>query len=143
MPDRLSIPAGPPAPAATALVVDPDERARGEMADWLRAAGYATREAQAFEEARRVLLAPKAPDVLVVELRLGAFNGLHLIISARAAHPNLRAVLTTRADDVAVGVEARQADSAYLPKPLRRAAFLAAVAHGHGTPPGALDGAGA
>src|SRR2546425_12968900 len=108
MPDRSSIepngPGGAPA-ARTVLVVDPDGAARSEMAAWLRAAGYVTFEADAFEEARQ-LLAARPFDAMVVGLRLGAFNGLHLVITARAAHPALRAVLTTSADDRALASEA-------------------------------------
>ena len=112
---------------AAVLVVDPDRRTRAERAGWLRDAGYAIREAASFEEARH-LLAAAPPDVLVVRDRLGAFNGLHLIISARAARPALRAVLLTSADDPTLEAEARQAAAACLVKPILRDALLAAVA---------------
>jgi DNA-binding NtrC family response regulator len=122
--DRSSIP-GPL--AATVLVVDPDRPARAELLGWLRDAGYAIREAATFEEARR-LLQTMPPDVLVAGLRLGAFNGLHLIISARAVHPELRAVLLTSSEDAALAIEAERTDAACLVKPILRDAFLAAVA---------------
>jgi DNA-binding NtrC family response regulator len=123
----------------TVLVVDPDAGIRSEMVDWLRAAGYGTREAESFEDARR-LLAAAPPDVLVAELRLGAFNGLHLVITARAAWPHIRAVLTTTARDGALAGEARQIDAAYLIRPIGREAFLAAVAHGRGRPADEIRG---
>jgi DNA-binding NtrC family response regulator len=138
MPDRLSIQSAAAGPA-TVLVVDADGPARGQMAEWLRGAGYATLEAAAFDQARR-LLAAGPPDVLVVGLRLGAFNGLHLVITARAVHPALRAVLTTSAEDAALEREARQADAAYVVKPILRDALLAAVAHGHGGLPDSEPG---
>ena len=107
------------------LIVESDSRARAEMARWLRDAGYAMREAATFEEAR-LLLQAMPPDVLVAGLRLGAFNGLHLIISARAAQPELRAVGDID-EDAALAIEANRGEAAYLVKPIRRDAFLAAV----------------
>jgi DNA-binding NtrC family response regulator len=141
MPDRSSIRTGGltgaaaartvgPAPGGTVLIVDLDAGARAEMTAWLRRAGYATAEAEAFEEARQALAA-RSFDVLVVAVRLGAFNGLHLVITARAAQPALRAVLTTSADDRALASEARQVDAACLVKPIVCDALLAAVAQGH------------
>lgn len=122
--DRSSIPE-PLAP--TVLVVDPDRLARAELLGWLRDAGYGIQEAATFEEAR-LLLQTVPLDVLVAGLRLGAFNGLHLIISARAAHPELRAVLVTASEDAALAIEAERTEAACLVKPIRRDALLAAVA---------------
>jgi FixJ family two-component response regulator len=65
--------------------------------------------------------------VLVAGLRLGAFNGLHLVINARAARPTLRAIVVTAADDATVADDAREAGAVYLTKPVRRGALLAAV----------------
>ena len=118
------------APPGTVLVVDPDGGVREEIAAWLRGAGYVTVESDRFDDARQVLAA-RPFDVLVVGLRLGAFNGLHLVITARATHPALRAVLTTSAEDRGLGDEARQADAVCLVKPVGREALLAAVARGH------------
>src|SRR4051794_25881349 len=117
----------PTAPATTVLVVDPDRSVRSEVGGWLRDAGYALLEAATFEEARRVL-ASAAPDVLVAGLRLGAFNGLHLVISARAKRPSLRAVLVTSIDDAAVADEARRVGAAYIRRPVGRGALLEAIA---------------
>jgi DNA-binding NtrC family response regulator len=112
--------------ATTVLVVDPDSAARREIAAWLRDAGYAPQEAATFEEARRAL-ATARPHALVAGLRLGAFNGLHLVITARAAHPTLRAVVVTAAEDAAVARQAQQAGAGYLIKPLHRGALLDAI----------------
>ncbi len=125
MPDRSSILQH----HATVLVVDPDGSTRAELSGWLRGAGYTTREADSFEEARRQL-GDDPPDVLVAGLRLGAFNGLHLAITARAAYPDIRAVLTTSTEDGSLAREARQIDVAVVTRPIRRETLLAAVAHG-------------
>ena len=112
---------------AIVLVVESDARARGQIADWLQDAGYVIQEADTFERARR-LLHVTPPDVLVAGLRLGAFNGLHLIISARATHPELRAVLLSSTEDAALATEARRSDARYLVQPIQRDLLLAAVA---------------
>ena len=130
MPERSSI----SQPTTTVLVVEPDGDGRAELIGWLRTAGYATREADSFEDARR-LLASDPPDVLVAGLRLGAFNGLHLVITARAAWPRIRAVLTTSAEDGSVAEEARLIDVACLTRPISREGLLAAVAHGRDSSP--------
>jgi DNA-binding NtrC family response regulator len=125
MPDRR-LAAESATTAASVLIVESDPSARAEMAHWLREAGYAPREAATFEEAR-VALTTAPPAVLVAGLRLGAFNGLHLVLSARAARPALRAVVVTTADDSTVAEAAHEAGAVYLTKPIRRGALLDAI----------------
>src|SRR6188472_925109 len=125
MPDRR-LASGTAVATATVLIVESDPDSRAEMAHWLREAGYAAREAATFEEARAEL-ASAPPAVLVAGLRLGAFNGIHLVISARNSRPALRAVVVTPADDSTVADEAREAGAVYLTKPIRRRALLDAV----------------
>jgi two-component system nitrogen regulation response regulator GlnG len=114
---------------ATVLVVDPDSAAREETAGWLSDAGYGVRDAGSFEDARR-MLDSAAPEILLTAVRLGAFNGLHLIIAARAVRPGLRAILTTAAEDPALRGEADRLDVECLVKPVTRDALLAVVARG-------------
>src|SRR3954469_18804318 len=89
------------------LIVDPDARSRAELVLWLRHPGYAPIDAVSFEEARHWLTTSRI-DVLVTALRLGAFNGLHLVIAARGLQPHLRAVVTALEADPGVSGEARQ-----------------------------------
>jgi DNA-binding response OmpR family regulator len=52
------------------------------LASELAAAGYQTLVASEFGEAKALLA--KRPSVLITEIKLGAYNGLHLAIRARA-----------------------------------------------------------
>jgi len=70
------------------LVVDEDADARTEIVDLLSHAGYQVTSVGSFREATKVL-STDPPDLLITELRLGAFNGLHLVIR-RAAKAILR-----------------------------------------------------
>jgi len=114
-----------PPPSARALVVDPGRDARARLAAWITAAGYATRTAASFEEARH-LLEHGGTDVLVTNLRLGPFNGLHLVITARLIAPAIRAiVLTMPAELATVAAEADPLGAVCLASPTREALLAA------------------
>ena len=53
---------------------------------------------RAFDEALDIILS-EPPDALVTELKLGAFNGLHLIIRLRGRSPDSAAVVYTAFPD--------------------------------------------
>jgi DNA-binding NtrC family response regulator len=108
------------------LIVDPDGASRDEMVRWLTSAGYAARAARSFGEARR-MLGTAAPRVLIATLRLGAFNGLHLVITGRTEHPAMRAIVLTATDDPGVADEARRVQAACLVRPVQRDVLIAAV----------------
>jgi PleD family two-component response regulator len=106
-----------------ALVVDPDVRARTSAGLWLTEAGFYVCQATDFEAGRRALDAAR-PAVLVTAARLGPYNGLHLIITARAARYPIVTILVTQEDEDGVRREAARLDAGYLVKPLERESFL-------------------
>ncbi len=109
------------------LVVDRDPGTREVIVQWLRQAGCWADSAASFAAARRALDVI-APDVLVVDVRLGAYNGLHLVISGRARNPQMRGIVTTAGADPGLADEARRHDAGYLVKPFDRGTLLHAVA---------------
>jgi DNA-binding NtrC family response regulator len=110
------------------LVVDDDEAARTGLVELLKAAGYEASGAGGFEEATRALDAT-APDILVADVRLAAFNGLHLLHRCRMTHPRLRSIVISGFRDKAIEREATLAGAvAFLLKPLVTAEFLELVA---------------
>jgi two-component system response regulator AtoC len=109
------------------LVVEPDAGIRALLVSWLRDSRYTAEGAASFEAARRVL-SRRPPDLLITDVRLGAFNGLHLVITTRASRPALRAIVITAVDDAALRAEAMEADAGYLVKPVTREALLDAAA---------------
>jgi DNA-binding response OmpR family regulator len=104
--------------AATLLLVEDDTASRTGLAKILRNAGYDVFEAATFDEGRR-LLTEKNPDLLIVDLRLGGFNGLQLIVT----HPMPAIVITGFADPV-LETEAKHLGADFLVKPFSPSALL-------------------
>ena len=91
------------------LVVSGNDAGLVHMLSVLNKAGYETSGASTFEEAREVL-AGRSPDLVIADQRLGAYNGLHVIISARASHPGVSAIVTTPAWNRGLEVDAKGLD---------------------------------
>src|SRR5215216_2050073 len=79
--------------ARSVLVVDSDASDLTSTVSLLESAGYRVATAAAFDEAKR-LLDSEAPDLLITCLRLGPYNGLHLILRSRSGHPAMAAIVT-------------------------------------------------
>ena len=93
------------------LVVSNDVVGLTDTLSVLGHAGYHARGASTFAEARH-RLASRSPDLVIADQRLGEYNGLHVILRARAKHPDLSAIVTTgamnhglEADATSLGVE--------------------------------------
>jgi DNA-binding response OmpR family regulator len=97
------------------LVADVDQNALSATTEILSAAGYHVASAACFEEAKlRLAFAP--PDVLIVALRLGPHNGLHLVLRAHADNPSMPAIVVDeRPDpDPVLKVEAKNLNAVYV-----------------------------
>ena len=70
-----------------------------------------------FEEARQHLLSARF-DVLVTDVRLGAFNGIQLAVVARDRNPQMKIVVFSGYDDPVLRSEAANLGAAYLVKPI-------------------------
>jgi DNA-binding NtrC family response regulator len=99
-----------------AVVVDDDASVLRLMTHWLKRAGYAVVPCETFEQGKQELAA-SPPDVLLTDLRLGAFNGLQLVILARAQSPDIVAVVMSAFDDMTLRDEAERCGAHYLMKP--------------------------
>ena len=55
-----------------------------------------------------------APDLLITDVRLGGFNGLHLVIRSQSTRPNMRSILLDRVHDPVVAADAKHHNAAYL-----------------------------
>jgi DNA-binding NtrC family response regulator len=114
------------------LIVEDDRASLDGLVAVLAGAGYRAVGVQSFEEGRRALAASTA--VLVTDIRLGAYNGLQLIIRGRALNPRLRAIVVTGHSDVVLRREAERLDAVYLEKPVHPARLLEAIAHAMARP---------
>jgi DNA-binding response OmpR family regulator len=99
-----------------ALVVVSDPDLGATLVEWLSNAGYGARVIRTFAEARAELDA-SAPDVLVVQIKLAAYNGLHLAIRARSRGSSMPVVLIGDPDSV-LQAEAERHQATYLTRPL-------------------------
>jgi DNA-binding response OmpR family regulator len=99
---------------AKVLIVDDDPSTRAVLAKVLVGFGHEPVEAETFEEGRR-LLAVERPDVLITDIRLGASNGLQLVVGSPEARSTI--VLTGFADPV-LERDARKAGAQYSVKPV-------------------------
>lgn len=108
------------------LVVDADPEALIGADQVLSAAGYLVTSLSRFEEAKkRLRLAP--PDLLIADVRLGAYNGLHLVVRAHADHPEMPAIVTHAFRDPVLEAEAKALGADYLIKPLDAASLVGRV----------------
>jgi FixJ family two-component response regulator len=95
------------------LVVAPSSRVSSKLAASLRAAGYAPIVASDFVAAKALL--DTRPDCLITEVKLGAYNGLHLAI--RAAGQRTPTIVIGDTDPI-LQAEAERQNAAFLTTPL-------------------------
>ncbi len=110
------------------LVVSNDVAGLTDTLSILGHAGYHARGASTFAEAR-LRLASSPPDLVIADQRLGEYNGLHVILRARARHPDLSAIVTTGAMDRGLEADAASLGVECVLKPKHATGWLAPVAH--------------
>lgn len=108
------------------LVVESNRADLVETAGVLRSMGYHVAEASGFEEANRIL-ATDPPHLLIAGVKLGAYNGLHLIVRAHAKHPEMASIVTSDAPDPVLEAEAEKQHATYLTRPWHDQDFLQAI----------------
>jgi DNA-binding NtrC family response regulator len=109
------------------VVVDGNARDRTSTVTLLEAAGYRVRSARSFDEAK-TLLAAECPDLLITDLRLGQYNGLHLVLRTRNTYPEMAALVTSRIPDPVLEAEAVRQHAQFVLSPLTEPQLLEAVA---------------
>lgn len=115
----------------TVLVVDLNPTDRAKTVRLLEAAGYLVTATGNFNEAKH-LIAQAAPDLLVTDLRLGPYNGLHLILRSKIDHPAMASLVTSRFDDPVLQAEAERHQASFLLRPIADEEFLDAIAQSLG-----------
>lgn len=97
------------------------------IVDALIELGYRVEVVNAFVEARERLLTD-APRVLVTQVRIGEYNGLHLVLRAKTASPGVAAVVASEASDRVLQREAEELGATFMVLPLPPSEVAAAVA---------------
>jgi DNA-binding response OmpR family regulator len=108
------------------LVVSIDGVDLAHTLNTLHDAGYQASGASTFEEAK-LFLADESPDLVIADECLGAFNGLHVIMRARALHPDVCAIVTTRVTSRGLEADARSLNVDWMVKPQNPAEWLAPI----------------
>jgi len=92
----------------------------------LESAGFRVRLTSSFDEAKR-FITDDPPDVLITDLQLGPYNGLHLVMRSRVDHPQMAAIVVSPFTDAALADEAAQHHATFLVRPLSAQDLLDAV----------------
>jgi DNA-binding response OmpR family regulator len=107
------------------LLVDPDSLAAAASEEALVQTGYRVVPVSTFEEATRQM-SLEYPDLLVTRVRLGSFNGLHLLLRYRAEHPDVPVIMIGTSADRTADVTRFGAE--FVTSPIEPASFLELVA---------------
>jgi DNA-binding response OmpR family regulator len=108
------------------LVVSTDNIALAQTVTVLSKAGHQASGATTFEDASRVL-ASRSPDLVIADEYLGNFNGLHVIMRARATHPDVLAIVTTSRKNRGLEADARSLNVKCMLKPRDPAQWVASI----------------
>lgn len=103
------------------LLVDPNSAIGTGTRAALVGAGHRVADVATFEEAT-LQLALDCPDLLITAVRLGAFNGMHLLLRFRAEHPDVPVVVIGAPRDLTPDLK-RHATQ-FLSPPIDRESFV-------------------
>jgi DNA-binding NtrC family response regulator len=115
-----------PLDAKHVLVVDDDPKVLLIIERWLTQAGYRVMACSEYQAAKDHL-ASATPDVVLTDVRLGAFNGLQLAILAKAHEPGTQTMVMSAYDDSVLQQEAKRCGAGFLAKPFSRDDMLIAL----------------
>jgi DNA-binding response OmpR family regulator len=104
------------------LVLDDDEHTLTGIVELLRDAGHDVTGATTYDAAKR-LLATSSFELLISDVRLRSFNGLHLVMQTRADHPDTAIIIITGYEDPLIDLEAHRYHADLVQKPIRPAEF--------------------
>jgi hypothetical protein len=94
--------------------VDPDALVASRLRAIAEGAGFSVDTHPGFETARQVLRSRGAPSALIVNVRLGEFNGIHLVYLAKlSGGADLRALVYARLHDLTLARDAQRAGAFY------------------------------
>ncbi len=108
------------------LVLDDDEHALAGIVELLRDEGYHVTAAATYDAAKR-LLGLSSYDLLVTDVRLRGFNGLHLVMQSRVDYPDMAVMIITGYDEPMMELEAGRYHAQFVRKPINPPQFLKVV----------------
>jgi DNA-binding response OmpR family regulator len=109
------------------LVLDDDAHALEGIAELLRTAGYDVTPASNYQAAKE-LMGASTYDLLITDVRLRSYNGIHLVMQCRREYPDMGLMIMTGYDSSMMELEAGRYNAEFVRKPIKPAEFLANVA---------------
>jgi DNA-binding response OmpR family regulator len=105
------------APRRIVMLVDDDAAVLRALNELVTEWGFAVVRFSNFEDAR-AHLTTNTPDALVVDVRLGMFNGLQLVHLAKQVDPSMTVIAVSGFDDAVLRAEATSVGAVYMIKPV-------------------------
>jgi CheY-like chemotaxis protein len=109
------------------LVLDDDDAALDGIVEMLRDMGYVVTGATTYDAAKR-LLADDSYDLLITDIRLRGFNGLHLVRQMYRDRPEIGLIIISGYEETMMEVEAGRYGAEFVQKPIKPVEFLKTVA---------------
>ena len=109
------------------LIVDDEPALLDALRTALRRSGCDVTACRTFEDAREQLLTDDF-DVLVTDVRLGAFNGIQLAVIARDKSRTMKIIVFSGYDDPVLKAEAARLGGTYMLKPVTAEMLLQQIA---------------
>lgn len=127
MPEESSMAELPKEPGRHVLLLDDDHDFADSLADLLRLEGYRVTVAYRHDHALAGVAAER-PEVVLIDLRLDAANGISVVRKLRAEYPDILPVIITAYASIETSIEAMQAGAYdYLRKPVHTSELLATL----------------
>jgi DNA-binding response OmpR family regulator len=108
------------------LVLEDDEHTLEGIVELLREAGHNVTGATTYDAAKR-LLAVGPYDLLITDVRLRAFNGLHIVMRSRVDYPEMAVIIISGYDEPLMEIEAARYHATFVAKPIQPGPFLKTV----------------
>jgi two-component system response regulator FlrC len=109
------------------IVLDDDLHALEGITELLRGAGYHVTPASNYQAAKE-LMGAAAYDLLISDVRLRSYNGIHLVMQCRREYPEMGLMIMTGYDSSMMELEAGRYNAEFVRKPIKPAEFLENVA---------------
>jgi DNA-binding NtrC family response regulator len=112
--------------APSALVVEPALPQLLFVLSVLSSIGFDVTVAETFGDAKSSLVA-KGPALLLTDVKLREYNGLHLVLRGKALRRDLPAIVTSQSADAVLQADAERLGATFVELPTTRDELIAAV----------------
>ena len=108
------------------LVVEPVLDELLEVVSAISNAGLHVTATATFSEAKS-LISARTPSILIAAIRLGLYNGLHLVLRGKAMRPEMAALVTAPEHDPVLQADAEAVGATFMVKPVSQQDLIAAA----------------